>query len=53
MECPEFKSTHVHKKGHKKSQHNYLGVNCDRQFIDCYEAHKGYLKEVKQQYLSM
>jgi transposase-like protein len=53
MEDPEFKSTHVHKNEHKKSQHNYRCVNCGRQFIDCYEAHKGYLKEVKQQCLSM
>ena len=44
MECPEFKSTHVHNNGHKKSPHNYLSVNGGRQFIECYEAHKGYVK---------
>jgi len=53
MECPECKSTHIHKNGHKKSKQNYLCVNCGRQFIECYEAQKGYVKEVKQQCLSM
>ena len=47
MECPECKSTHVYKNGHKKGKQNYLGVNCGRQFIDCYEAQKGYVKELK------
>jgi transposase-like protein len=53
MECPESKSTHLHNNGHKKDQQNYIYVNCTRQFIDCYEAQKGYVKEVKQQCLSM
>ena len=53
MECPECKSTHVHKNGHKKGKQNYLCVSCGRQFIDCYEAQKGYVKEVKQQWLLM
>ncbi len=53
MECPECKSTHVYKNGQKKGKQNYLCVNCSRQFIDCYEAQKGYVKELKQQCLSM
>ncbi len=53
MECPECKSTHVHKNGYKKGKQNYLCVNCGRQFIDCYEPQKRYVKEVKQQCLLM
>jgi len=53
MEGPECKSTHVHNNGHQKDKQNYFCVNCGRQFIDCYEAQKGYVKEVKQQCLSM
>ena len=53
MQCPEYQSTHVNKNGHKKGKQNYLCVNCGRQFIECYEAQKGYVKEVKQQCLSM
>ena len=53
MECPECKSTYVHENGHKKGKLNYLCVNWARQFIHCYEAQKAYVKEVKQQCLSM
>ena len=53
MKCPECKSTHVNKNGQKKGKQNYLYVNCRRQFIDCYQAQKGYAKEVKQQCLLM
>ena len=53
MECPECRSSHVHNNGHKKGKQNYFCVNYGKQFIDCYEAQKGYVKEVKQQCLSM
>jgi transposase-like protein len=51
MECPECKSTHIHKNGHKKGKQNYLCVDCRRQFIDsdeserlCYSKSKEILK---------
>jgi transposase-like protein len=52
-ECPECKSTHINKNGRKKGKQNYLCVNCGRQFIDCYQAHRGYAQEVKDECLKM
>jgi DNA-directed RNA polymerase subunit RPC12/RpoP len=42
MQCPECQSSHVNKNGHKKGKQNYICVGCGRQFIDCYQPHKGY-----------
>jgi hypothetical protein len=42
MQSPECQSTHVNKNGQKKGKHNYIYVGCGRQFIDCYQPHKGY-----------
>jgi ribosomal protein L37AE/L43A len=42
MQCPECKSTHVNKNAQKKGKQNYICVDCGRQFIDCYQPHKGY-----------
>jgi transposase-like protein len=53
MECPECKSTHINKNGHKKGKQNYICVSCGRQFIDAYESHQGYAPTVKQECLKM
>jgi transposase-like protein len=53
MQCPEGQSTHVNKNGHKKGKHNYICIRCSRQFIDCYQPHKGYSWEVKRECLKM
>jgi insertion element IS1 protein InsB len=53
MQCPECQSTHVNKNGHKKGKQNYICVGCGRQFIHCYQPHKGYSKEVKRECLKM
>ena len=53
MKCPECKSSRVNKNGNKKGKQNYLCVECGRQFIEGYQPHKGYSKEVKQECLKM
>jgi transposase-like protein len=53
MKCPECQSTHVNKNGQKKGKQNYICVSCGRQFIDCYQPHKGYSEEVKRECLKM
>jgi transposase-like protein len=53
MQCPEYKSTHINKNGHKKGKQNYICVSCGRHFIDCYEATRGYSEEVKSECLKM
>jgi len=53
VKCPECKSIHVNKNGHKKGKQNYLCVECSRQFIECYQPHKGYSQEIKQECLKM
>ena len=53
MQCPECQSTHVNKNGQKKGKQNYICVGCGRQFIDCYQRHKGYSEEVKRECLKM
>lgn len=53
MECPECRSTHINKNGHKKGKQNYLCVSCGRQFIDTYESHTGYAPAVKKDCLKM
>ena len=53
MQCPECQSTHVNKNGHKKGKQNYICVGCGRQFIDCYQPHKGYSEEFKRECLKM
>jgi transposase-like protein len=51
MLCPECQSTYVNKNFHKKGKQNYICVGCGRQFIDCYQPHKGYSQEVKRECL--
>ncbi|BAU65683.1 IS1 transposase [Stanieria sp. NIES-3757] len=53
MQCPECKSTHINKNGIKKGKQNYLCVECDRQFLDCYQRQKGYSDEFKRECLKM
>jgi transposase-like protein len=53
MQCPECHSTYVNKNGHKKGKQNYICVDCDRQFIDGYQPHKGYSGEVKREGIKM
>jgi transposase-like protein len=53
IKCPECKSTHVNKNGHKAGKQNHICVDCGRQFIDCYQTHQGYAEEVKRECLSM
>jgi transposase-like protein len=53
MQCPECQSSYVNKNGHKKGKQNYICVNCARQFIDCYQPHKGYSSEVKRKCLKI
>jgi transposase-like protein len=53
MQCPECQSSHVNKNGHKKGKQNYICVGCGRQFIDCYQPHKGYSQNLKRECLKM
>ena len=53
MQCPECKSTHIHKNGNKKGKQNYICVECGRQFIDCYQPYRGYSDKFKQECLKM
>jgi hypothetical protein len=46
MKSLECKSTHVNKNGHKKGKHNYICVECGRQFIECYQPITVTLKEL-------
>ena len=52
-QCPECKSTHINKNGKKKGKQNYLCIDCRRQFIDCYQPHRGYSDEVRGECLKM
>ncbi|GBE76020.1 hypothetical protein myaer87_32470 [Microcystis aeruginosa NIES-87] len=52
MKCPECKSDHINKNGHRGQKQNYICVNCGRQFIDSYET-KGYSDDVKRTCLKM
>ena len=53
MQCPECKSNHVHKNGKKKGKQNYICVDCQRQFLDCYQIQRGYCDELKRECLKM
>jgi transposase-like protein len=53
MQCPEYQSNHINKDGHKRGKHNYICVDCGRQFIEVYEAQKGYSEEMKGEGLKM
>lgn len=53
MQCPECKLTHINKNGKNKGKQNYICVDCQRQFIDCYQTHKGYPDSVRRECLTM
>ncbi len=53
MQCPECKSTHINKNGHKKGKQKYICVDCQRQFLDCYQTYRGYCDEFKRECLMM
>jgi transposase-like protein len=53
MQCPECKSTHIRKNGHRRGKQNHICVDCGRQFIDDYTALRGYSDEVKRECLKM
>jgi insertion element IS1 protein InsB len=53
MECPECRASKIVKNGRIKGKQNYICKDCGRQFIDNYEAHRGYPPQIKQQCLSM
>jgi len=53
MQCPECKSTHIRKNGHRRGKQNHICVDCGRQFIDHYTALRGYSDEVKRECLKM
>ncbi len=53
MECPECNSTHVRKNGKRRGKQNHICVECNRQFLDCYDAVRGYSDEVKRECLKM
>ncbi|GGA44619.1 transposase [Okeania sp. KiyG1] len=53
MQCPECQSTHVNKNGFNKGKQNYICVDCRRQFLDCYQAQRGYSDELKHECLTM
>jgi hypothetical protein len=53
MQCPECNSTHIWKNGKRRGKQNHICVDCDRQFIEGYEASKGYSDDVKRECLKM
>jgi transposase-like protein len=53
IKCPECKSKHVNKNGRKAGKQNHICVDCGRQFIEGYEAQRGYSEEVKRECLTM
>jgi transposase-like protein len=52
MKCPECKSDHINKNGHRGQKQNYICVNCGRQLNHSYET-KGYSDNVKRSCLKM
>ncbi len=53
MQCPECQSTHIRKNGIKRGKQNHICVSCGRQFIERYEASRGYSDQVKRECLKM
>lgn len=53
MQCPECKSTHIRKNGHRRGKQNHICVDCGRQFIEHYTLRQGYSDEVKHECLKM
>ncbi len=54
MQCPECQSGHIRKNGkNRQGKQNYICADCHRQFIDSYEAHRGYSDDFKRECLKM
>ncbi len=53
MQCPECRSTHIRKNGHRKGKQYHICVNCRRQFIEEYQPYRGYSDEVRRECLKM
>ncbi len=53
MQCPECRSTHIRKNGHRKGKQNHICVDCHRQFINDYQPHRGYSDEMRRECLKM
>ncbi len=53
MQCPDCLSTEINKNGHKKGKQNLICVRFGRQFIEDYQPHRGYSKEVQREGLNM
>ena len=53
MQCPRCNSIYIRKNGKKQGKQNHICVGCGRQFIDAYDAPKGYSDDVKRECLEM
>ncbi len=53
MQCPECRSTHIRKNGHRKEKQNHICVDCRRQFINNYQPYQGYSDEMRRECLKM
>ncbi len=53
MHCPDCSSTNISKNGKKKGKQNHICPDCQRQFIDIYDAPRGYSDEFKRECLEM
>ena len=53
MQCPECRSTHIRKNGHRKEKQNYICADCHRQFINDYQPYRGYSDEMRRECLRM
>jgi transposase-like protein len=53
MECPECKSSHIRKNGHRGEKQNHLCVDCGRQFVENPKTERGYSDEVRKICLKM
>ncbi len=47
MECPDCKSTHIRKNGHRRGKQNHICVNCGRQFVSNPQIQPGYSDDTR------
>jgi len=53
MRCPECKSEHIRKNGIRRGKQNHICVNCDRQFVENPQNHRGYNDKMRKTCLKM
>ena len=53
MKCPECGSKQIRKNGMRRGKQNHICVNCDRQFVDNPQNHRGYSDEIRKTCLKM